>query len=469
VYHPVVLGGAETPVPVHPRPGTSGGPVIFTEIAVVIALILANGVFAGAEIAVVSLRHTRVQQLLEAKRIGAVALHALRSQPERFLATVQVGITVVSVSAAAFGGSTLSRYLEPAIARIASLADNAEEIAFALVVSLISYLSLVLGELVPKSLALRVGETYALLVARPLLALSFIARPIVWLLTTSSNVVLKPFRDRTNFMEAVVSKEELLQMVEEAGETGALHEQASELASRALEFDKLSLSEVMIPRNRIDALPINATADQVRRFLLEERRSRVPVYDGTLDNIVGYVSAKDIVALAWEGKLFVLRDLLRPVKVFPETVLAIEVLRYMRREHLRLVVAVDEHAAVSGMATFEDLVEEIVGEVFSENEEQSPPIELDATGAAIVRGDVPLREVNRALELDLTSEEGVSTIAGLCITLAGGIPHRGARLAAEGGVVLVVLDATTRGVRRVKIIPPPRPEKSEADDTDEGG
>ncbi|HEY0713364.1 MAG TPA: transporter associated domain-containing protein, partial [Polyangia bacterium] len=124
----------------------------------------------------------------------------------------------------------------------------------------------------------------------------------------------------------------------------------------------------------------------------------------------------------------------------------------------------DEHAAVSGMATFEDLVEEIVGEVFSENDEQSPPIEVDGEGAAVVRGDVPLREVNRALELELTSDEGVSTIAGLCMTLAGGIPHRGARLAAEGGVVLVVLDATTRGVRRVKVIPPPRPEKPDREE-----
>ena len=255
-------------------------------------------------------------------------------------------------------------------------------------------------------------------------------------------------------------------MVEEAGETGALHEQASELASRALEFDKLVLSEVMIPRNRIDALPVTATTEQVRRFLLEERRSRAPVYEGTLDNVVGYVSAKDVVGLVWEGKVFVLRDLLRPVKVFPETVMAIEVLRYMRREQLRLVIAVDEHAAVSGMVTFEDLVEEIVGEVFSEHDEPTPPIVVDAEGSAVVSGEVSVREVNREMGLELPTDEGVSTMAGLCMTVAGGIPNRGARLAAEGGVVLVVLDATTRGVRRVKVIPPPKQEK-EKSETDE--
>jgi putative hemolysin len=126
-----------------------------------------------------------------------------------------------------------------------------------------------------------------MLMAKPLLALSWLARPVVWFLTVSSNVILKPFRDRTTFLEARISKEEIQQMVEEAAETGALHEHASEIASRALEFDKLSLSDVMVPRNSMDALPINAKPDQVRRFLLEERRSRIPVYDRSLDDILG--------------------------------------------------------------------------------------------------------------------------------------------------------------------------------------
>ena len=303
---------------------------ILSELLIILALILVNGVLSGAEIAVVSLRRTRLQQLLEGGKSGAQALTRLRKEPEWFLATVQVGITVVGTAAAAFGGSTLAGHLEPLIARVplAWIAHRAEEIALGIVVVIVSYFSLVLGELVPKSLALRLGETYALLMAKPLLALSWIARPIVWFLTASSNLVLKPFSDKTNFLEARISKEEIQQMVEEAGESGALHAHASEIASRALQFDKLLLRDVMVPRNRLDALPLNATPDQVRRFLLEEQRSRIPVYQGQLDNIVGYVSAKDIVALAWEGRLIVLQDLLRPVKMFPEVVPAIEVLQF---------------------------------------------------------------------------------------------------------------------------------------------
>jgi putative hemolysin len=428
---------------------------ILSELIVILVLILVNGVFSGAEIAVVSLRRTRLHQLVAERKAGAGTLTRLRAQPERFLATVQVAITVVGTTAAAFGGSTMARHLEPLLARIPWIADDVEEIALGTVVVLVSYLSLVLGELVPKSLALRSGESYALLMARPLLALSGLARPVVWFLTASSNVFLRPFSDRTNFLEARISKEEIQQIVEEAGDSGALHEHASEIASRALEFDKLPLRDVMIPRNRIDALLVSASPDEVRRFLLEQRRSRIPVYEGTLDNIVGYVSAKDIVALAWEGKLIVLQDLLRKVKVFPETVPAIEVLRYMRHERQRLAVAVDEHGVLSGMVTFEDLVEEIVGDVFSEHEEVRRPIVVVPDGSAIVRGEVPIREVNRELGIELEAPDGTTTIAGLCTRLGAGIPNRGARLAASGGITLVVLDATARAVRRVQIIFPP--------------
>jgi putative hemolysin len=432
-------------------------PLIFTELVVILALTVANGVFAGAEIAIVSLRRTRLAQLVDEKRVGAQTVATLRAKPERFIATVQIGITVVSTTAAAFGGSRMEAHLEPLIRPV--VGRHASDLAFAIVVAIVSYLSLVIGELVPKSLALRYGESYALFIAKPLAALSYFTKPLVWFLTVSSNVILKPFSDRTNFTEARVSREEIEQMVDEAARAGEIHEHASELTSRALRFDQVVLRDAMIPRARIDALPKTADPAEVRRFLLEERRSRVPVYDGTLDNVIGYVSAKDVVSLAWEGKLFVLPDLLRPIKVFPENVLAIDVLRFMRRERQRIVIAVDEHGLVSGMVTFEDLVEELVGDVFSEQEEEAPPLIIhEPGGTAIVRGETPVREVNRELGLELEESEGATTIGGLCAKLGGGIPNPNARLAAEDGTVLVVLDATARAVGRVRIIPPPRPE-----------
>jgi putative hemolysin len=242
-------------------------------------------------------------------------------------------------------------------------------------------------------------------------------------------------------------------MVDEAAKTGAIHEHASELASRALAFDRLVLREVMVPRAKMDALPISASMDQIRRFLLEDRRSRIPVYGKTLDEILGYVSAKDIVSLAWDGGPVVLPDLLREVHFFPETIAAIEVLRFMQSERQRIAIAVDEHGIVSGMVTFEDLVEELVGDIFSERDDGSPPLTREPDGTAVARGDTPIRDVNRELGIELEEPPGITTMAGLCIGLEGGIPHRNARLAGGDGSVLVVLEASALTVKRVRVIP----------------
>src|SRR5436190_7755585 len=186
--------------------------MILTELIIILALIIANGVFAGAEIAFVSLRPTRLQQLVEANRVGAKTVQALRAAPERLFATVQIAITVVSTTAAAFGGARMARHIEPLLRPLPVVGRDADGVALAAVVVLISFFSLVLGELVPKSLALRRGEWYALVIAKPIAAMSRLVKPIVWLLTAASNLVLRPFSDRTNFVEAHISKEELEQM-----------------------------------------------------------------------------------------------------------------------------------------------------------------------------------------------------------------------------------------------------------------
>src|SRR5690606_29150944 len=209
-----------------------------TELSVVLALTLANGLFAGAEIAVVAIRSTRVGEL-ENETAGGAALAKLRRNPERFLATVQIGITVVSATAAAFGGATLARDLAPVLANLGLPADTAQSVALALVVIGVSYLSLVLGELVPKSLALKRSERYALLAARPLLLLGRAAGPLVWFLTASSNAILRMFGDRTSFTESQISRDELLSAIDEATDSGEVSPRAADMASRAIDLETL--------------------------------------------------------------------------------------------------------------------------------------------------------------------------------------------------------------------------------------
>ncbi|XXF81566.1 hemolysin family protein [Myxococcaceae bacterium GXIMD 01537] len=414
-------------------------------------LVLANGVFAGAELAVLTVRRSRLKELMDKGSGSAQSVAALRGDPERFLATVQIGITVVGATAAAFGGASLAGLLTGPLTRMGLSPASAERLAFALVVGLVSYLSLVLGELVPKSLALRFAERYALLIARPLRALSWLMRPLVWFLTASSNVLLRFFGDRTTFTESRLSPEELQQLVEEAAKAGSLDPRAGEIASRAFELGDLHVAAVMVPRNRIVALPRHANAEKVKQVLLEHGHSRMPVYEGTLDNVVGYVIAKDLLGVAWEGTLIVLEDVLRPPYFVFESMRAIDALKELQKRHMQLAVVVDERGGVSGLVTVEDLVEELVGEIFSETEQTEEMFQREGPRTVGVLGSASIRQVNRELGLELEEGPGYSTVGGLCAARAGTIPESGTRLSLEDGTVLEVTESTPRKVHRVRI------------------
>jgi putative hemolysin len=437
---------------------------ILTEILLVVVLALANGILAGAEIAIVALRRSRLAQLADSGNRAARAVSYLRDHPERFLATVQIGITVLGATAGAYGGSTLAARIEPWIASLPVVGEHARGVSLALVVALVSYLSLVLGELVPKSLALRASEPYALLVGRPLVGLSWIARPLVHFLTVSSNVVLRLFGDRTTFTETRVSPEELQVLVDEAARAGTVHPHAGEIASRAIDFGRLRAADVMVPRSQVVAVPKNIPNDELHHVVLEAGHWRLPVYGDTLDDVIGYIAAKDLLALAWERQLIIVADLVRPAYFVPETMDAPDLLKEMQRRRTHLAIVVDEQGGFSGIVTMEDLVEELVGEIFSEQSSDVPdPIRVQPDGSAVVSGLVAIRDVNRALDVELPESPQWATIAGLALALAERIPQPGERLTTENEIVLEIVDASPRRVRSVRVIRPrPIAEKAAA-------
>jgi putative hemolysin len=429
--------------------------VLVAEFLVVLALVVVNGIFSGAEIAVVAMRRTRIAELADEGRGSARAVLSLRKNPERFLATVQIGITVVGAAAAAIGGSSMARKIEPYLTGSAWLERHAEGVALALVIAGVSYLSIVIGELVPKSLALRSAERYALLIGKPLVAVSWLARPIVWFLSSSANLLLKPFGDKTTFIEARHSAEELRELVTEASQAGTIPPEAGEIAARALELPELVAADVMIPRQNVVMIPKNISREGLRTVLLEHRYSRLPVNDGSVDNIVGYVTVKDVLALAWERNLVVLGDIIRPPYFVPDSKPVVDLMTEMRAQHLAFAIVVDEHGGMSGIITMEDLVEEVVGEIFSEHRRTAhASIAKQPDGSIVVDGVTPIREINRALDLELPEEGDWTTIAGLCLVLAAGVPKPGDSFVTENGIVLEVLDASARRVRTVRIRPP---------------
>jgi putative hemolysin len=439
-----------------------GAPFV-QDFLIILALMLMNGVFAGAEIAILSLRKTRIAELAEEGSRAVKAIQALRNDPERFLATVQIGITVVGTTAATYGGAHMSETFAASMKDLPVIGDYSGQIGVTLVVVMISFLELVVGELVPKSLALRATESYSRLVARPILGLSWLARPAVVMLTWASNVVLKLFGDSTNFTEGRLSPEELRIMVTEAAKAGSLDPRAGEIASRAIEFGDLTAEECMVPRGAVVGLPRNASPDVIRRVMLEENHSRVPIYEATIDHIIGYVTAKDVLAMSMEQQLLVIDDILRPAYFVPETMPAVDLLQSMQKKRTPIAIVVDELGSVTGIVTMEDLVEELVGEIFSEHDK--PPEEMfvrEAGGGVRMQGAMTVRDANRELGLELPEGDDWTTVAGLCISLAGRIPTAGTRLKTGDGRVLEVLEANPRRVRLVRI--EPRREASATED-----
>jgi len=425
-----------------------GCPDILAVVLIIVGLIVVHGFFAGAEVAVETVPRGRVRELAEGHRAGARSLEKLRREPERVVAVARSTTLALAIAAGVVGGGFLVRMLEPHIG-----------LAPAVVVGIaaITIVMLVAGELVPLAVALRRGERWALWSAGILRVAWMLFRPILLLSRGVANAILSLFGGATSFGAERIAPEELQEELEEAAEKGTIDPGASRIAIRAIDFGELTAGEVMVPRNRVEAIPRDIPVHELREVLLEHGHTRMPVYADSIDEIIGYISIKDVLALAWDEKLFVMEDLLRPAFFVPETMRAIRLLRLMQRRRVSLAIVVEESGGLAGIATIEDLVEELVGEIYSEEESMTPEaIHVNPDRTALVMGIAQIRDVNRELDLDLPEGDGWSTVAGLCLDLAGRIPAKGERLLAPDGVVLEVTEASAKRVRTVRIHLPPK-------------
>ena len=418
------------------------------EVFVVILLIVLNGLFSLSELALVSANRSRLMALERKGVPGATHARLLAEDPQLFLPTVQFGITGVSILSGVFGGARLAGRLEPWIDSIPQLHPFAGSIALGLVVLLITYLTLVLGELVPKQLALRHPEMLAAYVARPLAWLAKAAKPAIWILSASSAMVLRLFgvhRASPNTM----TEEELKALLVEGEETGILESEERDMIERVLRLADKPVRAIMTPRTEIAWIDRTDPAREIAQTLKSMPYSRFVVCDGSIDNVVGIVQAKDILDRILDGKELSIADALRQPTVMPDTVTALDALERLKADPLGLALVMDEYGSFEGVVTAADVLEAIVGDVEVVSDVPGEGVQ-QADGTFLLDGMTPVDELKARLDLpDLPAEGSYHTLAGLMLALLRRVPRGGDRIV-FGGWLFEVLEMDGRRVDRVR-------------------
>jgi putative hemolysin len=424
----------------------------WTDVAIILALIALNGFFAGAELAIVSARKPRLAVMERAHVPGARTALKLQEEQGRFLSAVQIGITLVGVANGAFSGASLAG---PAGAWLESLgvpARAADDVGFALVIVTVTYLSLIIGELVPKQLALRSPERIAVVVAPIMQAVTRVTSPFVTLLDASTGVIFRLLRlDREG--DNSVTEEELRHVVQEAEEAGVIEGKERELISGIMRLADRQVRGVMTPRPEVDWIDLNASEADVRARLIATPHSRLLVGEGSIDRIVGVVQARDALAALLEGKPLGLEGLVRKAPVVPDVADATVALAALRDADVPMAVVIDEYGHFEGVVTPADLLAAIAGEFRSDmDDEHDPALLLRADGSWLVSGSLAADMLAERLDFRLGEERDYQTVAGLVLAELRHIPTVGESFEAHG-YRFEVVDMDGRKIDKLIVAP----------------
>ncbi len=425
------------------------------EFLIILVLILANGFFAGSEIAVVSARKGRLEQQAEAGQRGAAAALELAENPNRFLSTVQVGITAIGTFAAAFGGASIAEVLETSLATIPWLAPYAGTVALGIVVLVITYLSLILGELVPKRLALQNAEGVAGRVAPVMRWLARRAGPVVSFLTFSTEIVLR-LLGRHNVPEAPITEDDIIALVREGAEEGTVEKAEQELITSVFIFSDRTVRSLMTPRSQVIALEIDTPVGDILQAISRAGYSRIPVYEDTLDHVLGVLHIKDLLRIWGQVESVDLRPLLRPALYVIENQRAAVAFQQLKQSPMAMAMVLDEYGQVAGLITLEDMLEELVGDIAGESD-MVEAIRRREDGSYLVDGVLSHGELQERLPLSgvdaLARRYGFETVAGLLLALLGHIPQAGETVQWQG-YTFEVVDMDGQRIDKVLITPP---------------
>jgi putative hemolysin len=420
-----------------------------------VLLIIANGIFAMSEIAIVSSRRARLKQLADEGHAGAEAALKLSEHPTRFLSTVQIGITLVGIFAGAFGGATLAKPIADSLRTIPALEIYADGIGLFLVSLAIAYLSLVIGELVPKRLGLNNPERIASAVAGPMSVLSVVASPVVKLLTLSTEVILRLLGLKPSDAPPV-TEEEIKIMMEQGAEAGVFQEAEQDMIENVFRLDERRISTIMTPRPDIVWLDVDDPPEENRQKIIESEHSYFPVYQETQDNVLGVVSVKNLWARIDEGRMPDLRACLSKPPFVPESMPALKVLEQMRQSGMRMALVINEYGSVEGLVTLIDIMQAIVGDMPEHDELNDVWAVQREDGSWLMDGLLDIHDLKEMLDIkELPAEERgtYQTLGGFVMMQLGRIPNPADHFEWDG-FRFEVMDMDGRRVDKVLVVPP---------------
>lgn len=406
------------------------------ELLLIFVLILANGFFAGSELAIISARKGRIARLIAIGDPRAKIVDQLQTDSHRFLATVQIGVTLVGSLASAVGGAAAVQYLKPLLAGlpVEFISNGAEPIAIATVVVLVSYFSLIFGELAPKTIGLQYADRMALAVAKPIHYFAVVGVIAVKFLTISNKAVLALLGIKVEPGQDFISREEVRHIVQEGGESGALTGIERKFFENMLDFTHTHVSEIMVPRHRMVALDLSLPKEEIIRMIRENMYSRYPVYRDNIENIVGFIHSKDfILGRAAVRPDFDLNSIVRAPFYVPENKKASDLLKEMQQKRVHMALVVDEYGSISGLVTTEDMLEELVGEIEDEHDvDELRRVQKLADGSLLVDALISINDLEELLEVKIDRPLMYDTLSGLILDELGRFPEKGERIDFRG-------------------------------------
>ncbi|MCZ8368609.1 MAG: hemolysin family protein [Porphyrobacter sp.] len=407
-------------------------PFPWTDLAIIVVLVVINGVFAMSELAIVSAKSSALEAKAEAGSTAARLAIQLAANPGKFLSTVQIGITLIGIIAGAYSGASLGGPVGERLEALGVPGEYAPEVGFAVVIAFTTYISLIVGELVPKQLALRAAVPVSLVMARPMAFIAKAAAPLVWLLDSSSAAVIRLF-GLSNKDDATVTAEELQMIFAEATRSGVIEDEQRQLLTGVVRLAERPVREMMTPRTEVDWIGADAGPEDIRRTIEESSHSLLPVAEGSPDTILGVVKVRDVLAALVAGTPVAIRDMMRKVEVVPDQLDAMDALRVLQSAEVAMAVVHDEYGHFEGIVTPVDLLTAIVGNFASDSDDGDLPSVVEREdGSLLVSGSLSADALSDRLGLEYGEDREFGTAAGYVLSVMKKLPHEGEHFNDQG-------------------------------------